>query len=594
MTNGSLWAMGDNQYGQLGDGTTNAKSLSPEQIVGSNVTAIAAGEYHTLFIAPAASSASPPPQIEVLNGATVITNGQTNAVNFGSASVTELAGSNITFTVSNLGGQTLDLTNVTVPLGYTVTTNPPGTLVPGSNGMFSVQLNTSEAGIHSGDITITNNDPNNNPFRFPVTGTVTGATSTNITLTIVTNGDGTVSPNPNGKSFRKGQSYTLTATATAKGGNVFSNWTGSITTNKNPLTLKLESSLVLEANFITNPFLPVLGTYNGLFTTTNGVTEATAGMLKDLVVNTKGIYSGTLLISGGSHALSGSFDLAGQATNKISRPSAQGGPLTIVLTLNGQPPPQVTGTVSGTNDQVAWVANLTADLATNTLPSAQYTMLIPPDTNNAPPGSSPGGDGYALITNNAGTAKNPAAATAKITGALADGTAFNQTVPVSQNGYVPIYATLYGNKGLLLGWINLDSINTNGVSLTWIHPQRATGLYPDGFTNILLTNQILLSPWTNPPGNIALLTNLSTLAVIDDTNVLTDFAITVSNNFKLGEVSGPTNLSGSINPKTGLLTVTIGKGTNKLTGQGAVLLNATNGGGYFLTKTNAQAVKVGP
>src|SRR5208282_1515026 len=46
---GSLWAMGYNFYGQLGDGTFNNTNL-PEQIVASNVTAIAAGGYHTLFL----------------------------------------------------------------------------------------------------------------------------------------------------------------------------------------------------------------------------------------------------------------------------------------------------------------------------------------------------------------------------------------------------------------------------------------------------------------------------------------------------------------------------------------------------------------
>jgi alpha-tubulin suppressor-like RCC1 family protein len=48
-SNGSLWAMGDNQYGQLGDGTTNNVNR-PEQIVASNVTAIAAGDIHSLFL----------------------------------------------------------------------------------------------------------------------------------------------------------------------------------------------------------------------------------------------------------------------------------------------------------------------------------------------------------------------------------------------------------------------------------------------------------------------------------------------------------------------------------------------------------------
>jgi alpha-tubulin suppressor-like RCC1 family protein len=48
-SDGSLWAMGDNEYGQLGDGTYNITNL-PEQIVASNVTAIAAGFGHSLFL----------------------------------------------------------------------------------------------------------------------------------------------------------------------------------------------------------------------------------------------------------------------------------------------------------------------------------------------------------------------------------------------------------------------------------------------------------------------------------------------------------------------------------------------------------------
>jgi hypothetical protein len=46
---GSLWAMGDNDAGQLGDGTVNATNR-PEKIVPTNVTAIAAGEFHSLFL----------------------------------------------------------------------------------------------------------------------------------------------------------------------------------------------------------------------------------------------------------------------------------------------------------------------------------------------------------------------------------------------------------------------------------------------------------------------------------------------------------------------------------------------------------------
>ena len=50
---GSLWATGNNADGELGDGTTdhgNFNTNVPELIVASNVTAIAAGEYHSLFL----------------------------------------------------------------------------------------------------------------------------------------------------------------------------------------------------------------------------------------------------------------------------------------------------------------------------------------------------------------------------------------------------------------------------------------------------------------------------------------------------------------------------------------------------------------
>jgi alpha-tubulin suppressor-like RCC1 family protein len=53
-SDGSLWAMGFNNFGQLGDGQagngTYNQTNSPEQIVSSDVTAIAAGLYYSLFL----------------------------------------------------------------------------------------------------------------------------------------------------------------------------------------------------------------------------------------------------------------------------------------------------------------------------------------------------------------------------------------------------------------------------------------------------------------------------------------------------------------------------------------------------------------
>ena len=49
MSDGSLWAMGYNGFGQLGDGTFNNRAV-PEEIVSNGVTAIAAGYGHSLFV----------------------------------------------------------------------------------------------------------------------------------------------------------------------------------------------------------------------------------------------------------------------------------------------------------------------------------------------------------------------------------------------------------------------------------------------------------------------------------------------------------------------------------------------------------------
>ncbi len=67
-------------------------------------------------------------------------------------------------------------------------------------------------------------------------------------LTVQTNGRGTVSPNDNGKLLDIGRNYSMTATASPGFG--FTNWTGSITTNKATITFMMESNLTLAANFV--------------------------------------------------------------------------------------------------------------------------------------------------------------------------------------------------------------------------------------------------------------------------------------------------------------------------------------------------------
>jgi Regulator of chromosome condensation (RCC1) repeat len=48
-SDGGLWGMGANSFGQLGDGTSMGQD-TPERIVSSGVTAIAVGNFHSLFL----------------------------------------------------------------------------------------------------------------------------------------------------------------------------------------------------------------------------------------------------------------------------------------------------------------------------------------------------------------------------------------------------------------------------------------------------------------------------------------------------------------------------------------------------------------
>jgi hypothetical protein len=93
------------------------------------------------------------------------------------------------------------------------------------------------------------------------------------------------------------------------------------------------------------------------------------------------------------------------------------------------------------------------------------------------PDGTPPGYGYLLITNHAGVVT--------LRGALADGTSFSQVVPLSEAGNLPVYDSLQGNRGLLLGWISLENDSPCG-NLTWIKPaSRSTALYANGLTNLI-------------------------------------------------------------------------------------------------------------
>ncbi len=387
----------------------------------------------------------------------------------------------------------------------------------------------------------------------------------------------------NGAWLNLGEGYTITAVPGAS--SLFSNWVSPAGVTVTPaLSFIMQSNLVLTANFVSNFFPAAAGTYNGLFFPSNAVAAETSGMLYNFVLRNTGACSGSLLLAGKSYTISTNFDVSGHA-------ACSAGQLQVDLALDSSTP-QITGTVSSSQ----WTAYLTA-VASNALPSADYTILLSPSSNVS--AVSPPGDGYAVVTNNAGLVT--------ISGALADGTSFSQRVPVSKAGDLPVYASLYtntastnanANPGLLLGWINLTNLQAAAPAnaLAWIKkPFHSPTLYTNGFTNFLVLQGAL---WTNPPANASAIAMTNGQLIVSNTGLFLVFTNIVVSNNKLTNLGVlPTNsVSGSINPKTGLLNLTFANGNGPATNSavGAILQDTANAGGFLLTSTNAGSFKLQP
>src|SRR5580765_448980 len=133
-------------------------------------------------------------------------------------------------------------------------------------------------------------------------------------LDLSTTGTGRVSPNYSNAPLAIGGTYTLTATPGT--GSLFSNWTGTISANSAKLTFIMQSNMVLQANFVPNPFTPVKGNYAGLFYVSGGVTMTNAGYFSAILAD-KGTFSSKWQFANVTYSLSGAFSLDGVYSNAI-------------------------------------------------------------------------------------------------------------------------------------------------------------------------------------------------------------------------------------------------------------------------------------
>jgi hypothetical protein len=118
-------------------------------------------------------TAAPPqiPDIRVRLGNTDVADNTTAAVDFGSVNQ-DVTGPTRTFTVFNDGTGPLTIGSVSVPSGFAIVDPLVGPIAAGSAESFTVQLVTSAGGSKSGDVVITSNDPDEDPYNFAIKGVV--------------------------------------------------------------------------------------------------------------------------------------------------------------------------------------------------------------------------------------------------------------------------------------------------------------------------------------------------------------------------------------------------------------------------------------
>lgn len=356
----------------------------------------------------------------------------------------------------------------------------------------------------------------------------------------------------NGQFFEVGKTVTLKAVPDKNF--LFGSWSGDALSYNSTFKFVMLPDMELQALFVTNVFLAGKGVYNGLFTGFfTGATPTNSG-LGTFTVTDRGVFSGRLLVGGKMLPFQGHFNAASEESRFAEIVTAKGKlHLNLNFSLN-----IISGFIEGPNFPSAY---LRANQAGKFLPSApfagNYTWLVPGSEDAA---SSPAGYGAAM-------AKVNANGLTTLSGTLADGSTFNQTVNIATNGEIPLYASLYHGKGLLLGWLTFSTIPNGELQgdVNWVKSPVPGNFYPNGFREI----QTILGAIYHAPGG--------------STNVLawTDGTFTATQ----GNLADP--LSAEVEVVNNKVTV-IGLNDHQL----AVTINKANGlfNGKFLHPATSKSV----
>jgi hypothetical protein len=288
-------------------------------------------------------------------------------------------------------------------------------------------------------------------------------------ITVNVEGSGTVEPDLTTLPVIVGLPYTLVAHPAD--GSTFVGWDGPVVSSSPTITFTAEEGM--EPFVATFTFQPIKATYNGLFSVSSGVALGTSGSIT--VSTTKnGSFSGKISIAGNKFSFSGDFDDKGQA-------EVGAGPYTLQLQAGVE---HITGTLA--DDPETFSADILANRAfydgkKRKAPMAgNYTMAFPGAASNNP--AIPFGVGYATVKLNK-------AGHVTLNGVLGDGSKISKETDISVDGKMPLYSSLYGGGGQILGWLTFVGNQEITGQFSWIKaPDDTAEFYPDGFdfnTNVV-------------------------------------------------------------------------------------------------------------
>jgi hypothetical protein len=405
-------------------------------------------------------------------------------------------------------------------------------------------------------------------------------------LILLTNGLGSITHGSWPATLVAGQSYMVQAIPQA--GSLFENWLGgttapySVLSTSADFTFTMQPGLVLEANFVIDPFLTADGVYHGLFAPSVGDREQTNSGSFSFTLTTRGTFAGSFRIGTGAVPFAGKFGADGSA--QVTSPR-RGGPSLLSTWQLGSDGQSVTGTVTDggfTAASMGYRNVFSRHPSTNY--AGRYTLTIGGVTN---PAVGPFGTSY-------GTLAITPTGNISFAGSLADGTAVSQSSVISLNGYWPMYIPLDGGKGSLWSWNYFSNgVITNLPGASWINPTNAvkTADYRSGFTN----QNIVVSGGKYIPAQQPLLVLVNAQATLQggDLTVGLTNAMTMLSYSPLATFGGASNsLSVAILPRTGQITGSFRNPSNpaNLIKVGGVLqAGSLTGAGYFPGATQSGA-----